>query len=214
MRKAHQEVGLSADDARAWHESGHTLMAAAIGILFEVVLDESSGLTGGLTIVKPLPGTAAEDVLIAVMGPAAQLAYMTTSNKQQPSMFTQKWFRSPALSELRHLKERWPNVRISDANLLDLVRSIAVRLRENEEMITLLEVCSIELRKKQKLTKTEVLAIIGDKIQATRDFFEGVKPYVSALTTTTVRKVIPVNGIARLKPTTHQKENVAKTRKK
>jgi hypothetical protein len=186
------------------------LAAVALGILLEVVLDESCTQSGGRTFFRPLPQSAVEDLMIAVMGPAAQLVYLQGSKRPLMVPFTKKWLDLPALAELKSLKQRWADVAISDSTLLEITNCVALRLMESKEMVSLIERCSNTLKSKHKLTSAEVLTIIGEDINVLKQVTDAVKESVATTVAKTIRKVIPLNGIASVKSKGNQKADPKK----
>ena len=103
MRQKHNELGLNADLALAWHESGHAVTACALGRLLRVQIK-----SGPRTYLRRAGINPDDNMCIAAMGPAAQLAYMARHRKKEPSSwFLDKWVYHAARKDPEKLSQRW-----------------------------------------------------------------------------------------------------------
>jgi hypothetical protein len=135
MRRDHNQLSISADQALAWHESGHAFAAASLGRLMAVTLRPERPSLGGQTAFDRKGLDLSGDWLIAAMGPAAQLLYTLENSKPAPSsFFVERYLDGPALGDHKGLVANWQASNIEQEAFLSSVRALAKHLGGNDEI--------------------------------------------------------------------------------
>jgi hypothetical protein len=157
MRKDHESLSLSTDQALAWHELGHAFAAASLGRLIAVTLRPDRADLGGRIAMNREGVNLSGDWFIAALGPAAQLLYMRRySNPAPSSFFMEHYFEGPAFGDHRRLLANWPAIDIEQESFLLSVHALANLLGGNDEIVAVITECSRHLLEKGELPATEL----------------------------------------------------------
>jgi hypothetical protein len=159
MRRDHVELGLSADLALAWHESGHAVAASALSRLTRVQIKsfprayfDRAGINQN------------DDLCIAAMGPAAQIAYMALHQTREPSSgFLDHWIYYAATKDLNKLSQCWPTMVLREDEWHARIDSFFRFLQQNHQISDVLELCAKTLLKKRLLSAKAVDNLVRDE---------------------------------------------------
>lgn len=156
MRRDHEHLSLIADQALAWHESGHAFAAASLGRLIAATLRPDRADLGGRVEFNREGVNLSGDWLIAAMGPAAQLLYTRRYSKPAPSsFFMEHYCEGPALGDYRVLVANWPAINIEEEAFLSSVHALANRLCGDHEIVDAIAESSRCLLKQGELLTSE-----------------------------------------------------------
>lgn len=168
MGQQHNRLGLDAELALAWHESGHAVTASAFCRL-------------SVVRIEPLPRTdfdleginQDEDMCIAAMGPAAQLAYMVLHQNEEPSScFFDKWVYHAATEDLKKLSQRWAPMP-SEEEWRSRIHRLSSSIQQSRQNSDVLKQCAQSLLQKKLLTAEEVENLVRDSKEAILHMIRG-----------------------------------------
>jgi uncharacterized protein (DUF433 family) len=162
MRRQHNQLGLNADLALAWHESGHAVTASALGRLMRVKIEFPVRTEIDRTGINQN-----DDMCIAAMGPAAQLAYMARHQKEEPSsIFYENWVYHAAKKDLKKLLQHRLAMPSEEDEWLTRIRCISRLIVQNPQIFGVLNLCAEALLQRRMLSADEVDPLVQDTQEA------------------------------------------------
>jgi hypothetical protein len=162
MRQQHSQLGLDADLALAWHESGHAVTASVFGRLRCVQIESRPRAYFDLTEI-----IQNDDMRIAAMGPAAQLAYMELHQNEEPSScFYDQWVFQAATEDLKKLSQRWPLMPLSVDEWHTRIHRLSSSILQSRQVSDALKLCAQNLLQKRMLAAEEVEHLVRDGKEA------------------------------------------------
>ncbi len=185
MRKSHEPLGLSADEALAWHEFGHALAAALSNRLREVTMNPCSSRLGGETSFERNFIEFDTDLLICAMGSVAQMTYIRLHQKTEPSSFFIDQYVDHA-ARVDHVKllHYWPNKEIGEESFLELIHELSRQLQRIDSIRSLLEFGARTLMTKRHLSNDEVQSMLAEYRPALTILTNEARRHCRSLSTT------------------------------
>jgi hypothetical protein len=152
MRQQHEQLGLNADHALAWHENGHAVAASALSRLICVHVEPFRRAYVDREGIKQ-----DDDECIAAMGPAAQLAYMARFRKGEPSScFLDQWVYPAAAEDLKKLSQSWPAMRLEEEEWRARIWGLSRLIQQSTRISDVLKLLAETLFQKKVLSAEAV----------------------------------------------------------